>query len=70
MNEVWTPCDKELPKEKGEYIVTYYPCYWGHVVEDAHVGLDSFRGKTTWAKNERQKVIAWMSKPDPYKNEL
>ena len=63
----WISVENELPKEAGEYLVTYHPCYWDYVREDVTiVGLDSFRGKTTWAKNKTQKVIAWMSKPEPY----
>jgi hypothetical protein len=54
-------------KEAGEYLVTYHPCCWGNVREDVSiVGVDSFRGKTTWAKNKYHKVIAWMPKPEPY----
>ena len=60
----WKFVDKELPRDKGEYIVAYHPCYWGNVRKDQIViGLDSFRGKTTWAKNKYQQVIAWMEKP-------
>ena len=63
----WISIEDELPKEAGEYLVTYHPCCWGNVREDVIiVGVDSFRGKTTWAKNKYQKVIAWMPKPEPY----
>jgi len=63
----WISVEDELPKEAGEYLVTAYPRMWGTVREDKLiVGLDSFRGKTTWAKNQHQKVIAWMPKPEPY----
>ena len=64
--EDWTPCSKALPKIAGEYLVTYHPCYWGEVRPELKVGFDSFRGKTTWAKNKYQKVVAWKEKPDPY----
>ena len=30
------------------------------------VGLDSFRGKSSWAKKKNRKVIAWMPLPQPY----
>jgi predicted RNA-binding Zn-ribbon protein involved in translation (DUF1610 family) len=60
----WTNVQDELPKEKGEYIVAYHPCYWDHVRDEWKVGLDSFRGKTTWAKAKYQKVTHWMPKPD------
>ena len=62
----WTPCSEALPKIAGEYLVTYHPCYWGEVKPELKVGFDSFRGKTTWAKNKYQKVVAWKEKPDPY----
>lgn len=62
----WTPCSEALPKIAGEYLVTYHPCYWGEVRPELKVGFDSFRGKTTWAKNKYQKVVAWKEKPEPY----
>lgn len=63
----WIPVTERLPKEQGEYLVTYHPCYWGNVDEDViKVGFDSFRGKTCWAKTKYQKVIAWKSKPKAY----
>lgn len=62
----WIPCSKALPKEKGEYLVTYHPCYWDDVKPELKVGIDTFRGKTTWAKKKYQRVIAWMEKPKPY----
>lgn len=66
---MWIPVSERLPEQAGEYLVTYHPCYWGQVREDIKVGLDSFRGKTTWAKNKYQKVIAWKPLPIPYKEE-
>lgn len=62
----WIPVNEQLPEEKGQFLVTYHPCPWNIVREDVYVGLDSFRGKTTWAKNANQKVVAWMPLPEPY----
>lgn len=62
----WVSCDERLPEEKGEYLVTYHPCYWDNVDKEVMVGIDTFRGKTKWAKSKYQRVIAWMPKPNPY----
>lgn len=63
----WIPVTERLPKEKGEYLVTYHPCYWDDVRDAVLVGIDMFRGKTTWAKMKHQRVIAWMPLPKAYK---
>lgn len=65
LNE-WIPIEKELPKTKGEYLVSYHPCCWDDVSKEIRVGLDSFKGKSSWAKKKYQKVIAWMQLPKPY----
>lgn len=65
----WIPCSERLPEEKGEYLVTYHPCYWDNVEDEIKVGIDTFRGRTTWAKKKFQRVIAWMPLPEPYKEE-
>lgn len=67
--ERWTPVSEALPEEKGEYLVSYHPCHWNAVSEKVAVGIDTFRGKTTWAKKKYQKVIAWMSMPEPYEGD-
>jgi hypothetical protein len=62
----WFWVDECLPQEPGEYLVTYHPCYWDNVDRDrVEVGIDSFRGKSTWARHKYQRVIAWAEKPDP-----
>lgn len=64
----WVSVDERLPEEKGEYLVVYLPCHWDRIKSNlALVGLDSFRGKNTWAKNKYQKVTHWMPKPEPPK---
>jgi len=63
----WVPVSERLPEEKGEYLVTYNPCYWDDIKSETRVGIDTFRGKTTWAKKKYQRVTRWMPLPEPYK---
>ena len=65
----WIPCSERLPEEKGEYLVAYHPCHWDDVEAEVKVGVDSFRGKTSWAKQKYQRVIAWMPLPPVYQEE-
>ena len=65
----WIPVTEALPEEKGEYLVSYHPCHWNTVSEKVLVGMDTFKGKTTWAKKKYQKVIAWMPLPEPWRGE-
>ena len=65
----WIPCSEQLPSEKGEYLVTYHPCYHDIVEPEVKVGLDTFRGKTSWAKKKYQKVIAWKPLPMAWEGE-
>lgn len=65
----WIPVTEALPEEKGEYLVSYHPCHWNAVSEKVVVGMDTFRGKTTWAKKKYQKVIALMPLPEPWRGE-
>lgn len=65
----WISVTEALPEEKGEYLVSYHPCHWNAVSEKVVVGMDTFRGKTTWAKMKYQKVIAWMPLPEPWRGE-
>lgn len=65
-NDGWISVEDRLPEEKGMYLVTYHPCYWDDVNPEVEVGIDTFRGKTTWAKKKFQRVIAWQPLPDPY----
>lgn len=65
----WIPVTERLPEEKGEYLVSYHPCYWDYVNDDIKSGIDSFRGKAAWAKKKYQRVIAWLPLPEPYKEE-
>lgn len=62
----WIPVTERLPEKSGEYLVTYHPCYWDDVESEILVGIDTFRGKTTWAKRKYQRVTAWMPLPKPY----
>lgn len=60
----WISVEDRLPPKAGEYIVAYYPCRWNFEKVPIRVGLNSFRGKTKWAK-EYQRVTHWMEKPEP-----
>lgn len=60
----WISIKDRLPEEKGEYLVTYHPCYWDNVYEELRVGIDSFRGKSAWAKKKYQRVTHWMPLPE------
>jgi hypothetical protein len=61
---------EEPPKEAGEYIVAYHPCWWNDVKTSVtEVGIDTFRGKTSWAKRKFQRVTHWMEKPEPPKED-
>ena len=60
----WIPVTERLPETPGEYMVAYHPCYWDRVHDEIKVGLDSFRGKTSWAKKKYQRVTHWMPLPD------
>ena len=63
----WISVKERLPEVAGEYLVVYHPCYWDDVKEDLRVGIDSFRGKTAWAKKKYQRVTHWMPLPEPPK---
>ncbi len=63
----WIPVSERLPSEKGQYFVTYRLVLYGDVLDsEDKVGFDTFRGKTSWAKKEHHRVIAWRSIPKPY----
>lgn len=60
--EGWIRCDNDLPKEKGDYLVSCSDNIvriWWFVVSDVYTGwkfgLDDI------------KIIAWQPKPEPYK---
>lgn len=66
----WVRCEDRLPDEAGEYIVAYHPCWWDDVkTQVTKVGMDSFRGKASWAKKKFQRVTHWMEKPEPPKED-
>lgn len=61
----WVSVEERLPECAGEYIVAYHTCYHAVVNENKTlVGMDSFMGKTAWAKRKYQRVTHWMSKPE------
>lgn len=62
----WIPVEERLPDKKGLYLVSYHPCHWDNVWDEIRVGIDTFMGKTSWAKRKYQRVIAWTPLPKPY----
>lgn len=57
----WISVEERVPEKAGEYIVAYHPCYWNDVkAQVTKVGIDTFRGKTSWAKQKFQRVTYWM----------
>ena len=64
----WISVEDRFP-EKGEYLVAYHPCWWDDVeYGKVCVGMDTFRGKTSWAKKKFQRVTHWMPFPEPPEN--
>lgn len=55
MNE-WICTKDRLPDKPGDYLV--YCCNWHFVA------ISYFRGKTTWAKNNKY-ITHWMPLPEP-----
>lgn len=48
-------------------MVAYYLCYWDEVnKKELKVGLDTFRGVSSWAKKKYQFVVAWAELPKPF----
>ena len=61
----WVSVEESLPESAGKYIVAYHPRYCDCVNEAVTlIGMDSFRGKTAWAKRKHQRVTHWMPKPE------
>ncbi len=64
----WISVKDRLPEKSGEYLVAFHPCYWKQIEYDTiAVGLDTFRGKTSWAKKKYQFVTHWAPLPEPPK---
>ena len=63
----WVSVEDRLPGTAGEFLVVYHPCYGDKVTSEIRVGIDSFRGKTAWAKRKYQRVTHWMPPPEPPK---
>ena len=61
----WIPVTERLPEKAGVYLVAYHHCYWDNVHEETCVGIDTFRGKTTWAQKKYKRVTHWMPLPTP-----
>lgn len=59
----WISVKDGLPEKAGEYLVAYR--FRHSCSGELHVGLDTFRGKTTWAKYKYRCVDYWMPMPEP-----
>lgn len=69
VKQEWISVKDGLPETRGEYLVAYHICYGDNVDKEVLVGMDSFRGKSSWAKNKNHRVIAWMPLPELPKGE-
>lgn len=66
----WISVDERLPEIAGLYLVAYHPCHWNCVnTNRTEVGIDTFRGKTTWARQKFQRVTHWQPLPQLPKKE-
>ena len=66
----WIPCSERLPVYYDWHYVTVKPFYEGKKNYVAMERFDSRKGE--WSSHERaykDKVIAWMPLPEPYKGE-
>ena len=63
----WISVEDRLPDNPGKYLVAYRGrnSRSGEPQGELHVGLDSFRGKTAWAKYAYSTVYYWMPMPEP-----
>lgn len=63
----WIPIEERLPDKAGTYLVTYHPRYGDNINENVvAIDVDNF-GRGLWGNRKRQRVIAWMFLPEPYK---
>ena len=62
----WISVDERLPEHQCQYLVAYYIKVYDRIMNtELLVGLDSFRGKSVWAKNLYHKVLFWQPMPEP-----
>jgi len=59
----WISVNDKLPEYKGEYLVAYHPCCYPNISKKVKVGIDTFMGKTSWAKRKYQHVTHWADLP-------
>jgi len=60
----WIPCSEGLPEESGDYLVTV-----AHHSGELLVEVDQFDNENGSWWHYMDDVIAWMSRPEPYKGE-
>lgn len=71
IKEPWIPCEKRLPEESKEYFVTVQHTGW-NCEPTKFTSTSKYNPKTRCFECENEKwrgdkVIAWMPKPEPYK---
>ena len=63
LNSKWIPCSERLPSERGWYLITVQGM-------NRFADMDYYYGNSEWDEvSSKQKVIAWMPLPKPYREE-
>ena len=66
-NNGWIPCEKELPKKDGTYLVTVKNLTGYYIMEENVFACSYWQNEFIFRGWEDNAVIAWMPLPQPYK---